>query len=80
MVIFQILKITLCCWLLLLIVQSVSNDLSCLVLVSGVIITSMPFVLFLSWLVGSAIFRSTLLFTMFTLIVIALHTVQLAMW
>jgi len=78
MLLFQVLKLVLGCWFLLLIIQSVSHDFPTLVLLSGVIITSMPFAIFLAWIAGVPTFRSVVLLSLFILIVIALHITQLA--
>lgn len=79
MLLFQILKLVLYSWFLLLIIQSVSNDFTTLALISGTIITSMPFVIYLAWIAGISTFRAVLLFSLFTIVVIMLHTTQLVL-
>ncbi len=79
MLLYQILKLILYCWFLLLIIQSLSNDFPTLVLISGTIITSMPFALLLAWTAGSITFQSVVLFSLFVLIVITLQITQLTL-
>lgn len=79
MLLSQILALILLCWLLLLLLQSIMNDFPTLILISGLIITSMPFVLLLALFVGIAVFRAVVLFSLFTLAVIILHISQLAL-
>ncbi len=79
MLLSQILALILLCWLLLLLLQSIMNDFPTLILISGLIITSMPFVLLLALFAGIAVFRAVVLFSLFTLAVIILHISQLAL-
>ncbi|MFW9986453.1 MAG: hypothetical protein ACFFDJ_07820 [Candidatus Odinarchaeota archaeon] len=79
MLIFTILKIILCSWILLLIVQSISHDVISLVIISGTIITSIPVVLFLSMAAGFTVFRTVFLFSLFVIVVITLHLIQLVL-
>ncbi len=79
MLLLQLLKLILSCWLLLLLLQSIMNDFPSLILISGSIITSMPFTLLLALLAGIPVFRAVLLFSLFILAVIILHITQLAL-
>ena len=79
MLIFTILKIILCSWMLLLVVQSISHDVISLVIISGTIITSIPVVLFLSLAAGPTMFRTVILFSLFVIVVITLHLIQLVL-
>ena len=79
MFLFQVLKILLCSWILLLIIQSISNDTISIILISGTIITSIPFVLMIAWVIDSVVFRAVFLFSLFTILIITLHVMQLGL-
>lgn len=79
MLIFSVLKILLCSWVLLLIIQSISNDVISIMLISGTIITSIPLALMIAWATGSTVFRAVFLFSLFTIVVITLHVMQLGL-
>ena len=79
MLLFSVLKILLCSWILLLIIQSISNDIISITLISGTIITSIPLALILAWVMGSAVFRAVFLFSLFTILVMTLHVMQLGL-
>lgn len=77
MLLLVILKIVVYSWLLLLIIQSLSNDITSLVVISGMIIASLPFGLMLAWLAGYVVFRAVFLFSLFVIVIITLHSMQL---
>ena len=79
MILFPLLKILLCSWIFLLIIQSISHDVLTLTLISGVILTSIPIALVLAWLSGSVVFQAVLLFTLFVIALIILHLIQLVL-
>ncbi len=79
MLLFHVLKILLCSWILLLIIQSISNDIISIILISGTIITSIPLVLMLAWVIDAAVFRAVFLFSLFIILVIILHVMQLGL-
>ena len=77
MILFPLLKILLCSWMLLLLIQSISHDLITLALISGVIIISVPIALGLAWLCGLIVFQTVSLFTLFVIVLVVLHIIQL---
>ncbi|MHA2314170.1 MAG: hypothetical protein ACXACF_02635 [Candidatus Hermodarchaeia archaeon] len=79
MFLFPVLKILLCSWVLLLIIQSITNDVISMILLSGTIITSIPMALMLAWVIDAAVFRAVFLFSLFTILVITLHVMQLGL-
>jgi hypothetical protein len=79
MILFAMLKILLCSWLILLIIQSISHDVLTLTLISGVIVTSIPLALGLAWLSGPLVFQTVFLFTLFVIALIILHMMQLVL-
>jgi hypothetical protein len=79
MILFAMLKILLCSWVILLIIQSITHDVLTLTLVSGVIVTSIPIALGLAWLSGPLVFHSVFLFTLFVIALIILHMMQLVL-
>lgn len=79
MILFPLLKILLCSWILLLIIQSIGHDVLTLTLISGVIVTSIPIALVLAWLSGPMVFQAVFLFTLFVIALIILHFMQLVL-
>ncbi|MFX0169285.1 MAG: hypothetical protein ACFE89_08035 [Candidatus Hodarchaeota archaeon] len=79
MIVFPLLKILLCSWIILLIIQSISHNILTLTLISGVIVTSIPIALGFAWISGPIVFQTVFLFTLFVIAVILIHLIQLGL-
>jgi hypothetical protein len=75
--VFFILKVILSIWLILIFLKSLSNDMLSLVLFDGMIGASLPLALLFAWTIGPLIFNAVMYFSLFILMMIAIHMIEL---
>lgn len=71
------LRLLLCAWMALLFLESICNDSLSLMVIAGVICATIPLALILAWSAGPNVLQTVLVFSLFVLVMITLHVMQL---
>ncbi len=77
MPVLPFLRLLLCAWMALLFLESLSSDSLSLMVIAGVICATIPIALILAWSAGSHVLHAVLIFSLFVLVMITLHVMQL---
>jgi hypothetical protein len=71
------LRLLLCIWMALLFLESLCSDYLSLIVIAGAICATIPLALILAWSAGSNVLHAVLVFSLFVLVMITLHIMQL---